>query len=291
MLLQFLANGLCAGSLYSIVALGFGLIYNSTNIFHFAHGAVYIISAYALYFVLVILQINPLIAFLISIVIAALYGILIDLLIYRPLVKKNISPFAFMISSFGIYLFTVNLIALLFGNETKVLNPGIEKTYQFSSVILTRIQIYSFLTFVFITFLFFISKKTKYGKLILAYSNNQKLAEVLGYNSSVIKIFIFGIGSLLAGIAANLSALDVGIDPHVGMSALLISAVSVIIGGVKIFEGALLGGILIGIIQSLVVWQFSAQWIDAATFLILILFLLLRPQGILGIKQRIEEEQ
>lgn len=291
MLLQFLANGLCAGSLYSIVALGFGLIYNSTNIFHFAHGAVYIISAYALYFVLVILQINPLIAFLISIVIAALYGILIDLLIYRPLVKKNISPFAFMISSFGIYLFTVNLIALLFGNETKVLNPGIEKTYQFGSVILTRIQIYSFLTFVFITFLFFISKKTKYGKLILAYSNNQKLAEVLGYNSSVIKIFIFGIGSLLAGIAANLSALDVGIDPHVGMSALLISAVSVIIGGVKIFEGALLGGILIGIIQSLVVWQFSAQWIDAATFLILILFLLLRPQGILGIKQRIEEEQ
>ncbi len=291
MLLQFLLNGLCAGSLYSIVALGFGLIYNSTNIFHFAHGAVYIISAYALYYTLVILQINPLIAFPISILIAAFYGILIDLLIYRPLVKKNISQFAFIISSFGIYLFTVNLIALLFGNETKVLIPGIEKTYQFGSVILTRIQIYSFLTFVIITILFFISKKTKYGKLILAYSNNQKLTEVLGYNSSVIKIFIFGIGSLLAGIAANLSALDVGIDPQIGMSALLISAVSVIIGGVKIFEGALLGGILIGLIQSLVVWQFSAQWMDASTFILLIMFLLLRPQGILGIRKRIEEEQ
>jgi branched-chain amino acid transport system permease protein len=290
MITQFLSNGLCAGALYAIMALGFGLIYNSTNIFHFAHGAVYVASAYVFYYLLIVLQLNSTLAFILSLVFSALFGILIDTLIYQPLEKKNISSSAYMISSFGVYLFTVNLIALLFNNETKILNPGIEKTYTFGNVILTRIQIVSFITFIIIALLYFIFRRTKYGKLILAFSNNPKLTEVLGYNTNKIKITLFAAGSILAGIAANLSALDVGIDPNIGMNALLVGAVSVIIGGVKIFEGAIIGGILIGLIQSLVVYQFSAQWMEASTFLLLIIFLLFRPQGLLGMKLRIEEE-
>lgn len=290
MLAQFIANGLCSGALYAIVALGFGLIYNTTNIFHFAHGAVYVASAYVFYFFLIMLNVNSTTALIISLIFSMLFGILIDYSIYQPLSKKNISSAAFMISSFGVYLFTVNLIALLFGNETKVLNPGIEKTYTFGEIILTRIQIISFFSFVVILVLYLIFRRTKFGKLIIAYSNNPKLIEVLGYNSNLIKTVIFAIGSILAGISANLSALDVGIDPNIGMNALLVAAVSVIIGGVKIFEGAIIGGILIGLLQSLVVYQFSARWMDATTFLLLIIFLLLRPQGILGKKIRIEEQ-
>lgn len=291
MLIQFIANGICSGSLYVIVALGFGLIYNSTNIFHFAHGAIYVVASYLFYYLLIILQVNSYLAFASSLIFAFILGIIINKLIYEPLMKNKFSPPALMISSFGIYLFLINLIALLFGNETKVLNPGIEKTYSFGSVILTRIQVLSFITSLIIILLFFLFKKSKLGKIILAYSNNPKLVEILGYNSNKIKSFIFGAGSVLAAISANLFALDVGIDPYIGMNALLISAVSVIIGGVKIFDGAIVGGILIGLIQSLVVWQFSAQWMNASTFILLILFLLLRPQGLLGIKLRIEEEQ
>lgn len=291
MLEQFIANGLCSGSLYVIVALGFGLIYNSTNIFHFAHGAIYVIASYVFYYLLITLKVNSYLAFASSLIFSFILGIFINKLIYEPLMKNKFSPPALMISSFGIYLFLINLIALLFGNETKVLNPGIEKTFTFGSIILTRIQILSFIASLFIILLFFIFKKSKLGKVILAYSNNPKLVEVLGYNSNKIKSFIFGAGSVLAAISANLSALDVGIDPYIGMNALLISAVSVIIGGVKIFDGAIIGGFLIGLIQSLVVWQFSAQWMNASTFILLILFLLLKPQGLLGIKLRIEEEQ
>ena len=291
MLEQFIANGICSGSLYVIVALGFGLIYNSTNIFHFAHGAIYVAASYSFYYFLIILKLNPYLAFVSSLILAGIIGILINKLIYEPLNKTKFSPPALMISSFGIYLFIINLIALLFGNEIKVLNPGIEKTYSFGSVILTRIQILSFIISIIIILFFFSFKKSKLGKIVLAYSNNPKLIEVLGYNSNKIKSFIFGAGSVLAAISANLFALDVGIDPYVGMNALLISAASVIIGGVKIFDGAIIGGYLLGLIQSLVVWQFSAKWMNASTFILLILFLLVRPQGLLGIKLRIEEEQ
>lgn len=237
------------------------------------------------------LKVSLPLAFLASLIFSFVLGIYTNKIIYEPLMKNKFSSSALMISSFGLYLFIINLIALLFGNETKVLNPGIEKTYTFGSVILTRIQILSFITSLFIISLFYLFKKSKLGKIVLAYSNNPKLIEVLGYNSNLIKSLLFGIGSILAAISANLFALDVGIDPYIGMNALLISAVSVIIGGVKIFDGAIIGGFLIGLIQSLVVWQFSAQWMNASTFILLILFLLLRPQGLLGIKLRIEEEQ
>jgi len=289
MILQFLANGLCSGALYSIVALGFGLIYISTGIFHFAHGAVYVAGAYILYLFLIILKFNIYISLLFSLLGASILGNLIETLVYNPMRKRKVSPSGFMIGSFGVYLFVVNLIALLFGNETKVLNPGIEKTFSFGSVILTRIQIISFITFIVVSLLFLLFKRTKTGNLIIAFSNNPKLIETIGYNPYKIRIIIFTIGSILAAISSSLSALDVGIDPNIGMSALFVSAVAVIIGGVNVFEGAILGGILIGILQSLVVWQTSAKWMDAFTFLILIIFLLFRPKGILSKKLRIEE--
>lgn len=290
--LQFFFNGLISGCLYAIVALSFGLIYNTTNIFHFAHGAVYVASAYLLYMFLISLQLPILTAILLSLILAALFGVCIELIIYRPFLKKKFSPNALMISSFGVYLLTVNVIALLAGNETKVLNPGIETTYTFfGTVILTRIQVLSFIVFVIILILFFMLRKLKAGKVIIAYSNNPSLTEILGWNSSIIRVSIFAVGSALASIASFLAALDVGIDPNIGMNALLVGAVAVIVGGIKIFEGALIGGILIGLIQSFVVWQFSARWMEAATFIVLIFFLLLRPQGLLGKTMRVEETQ
>ncbi len=289
MILQFLANGLCSGALFAIMAFGFGIIYNTTNIFHFAHGAVYVAAAYLFYLLLSILKLNVIISFIIAVVIGGIFGVLIELTVYRPMTRKKSSLIALMIGSFGVYLFVVNLIAMLAGNETKVLSLGIQKTFSFGSVILTRIQLFSVVCAGVIFLLFLLFTHTKYGRVIVAYANNSELAEILGWSSSRIKIFIFFVGSMLAGISSSLSALDVGIDPHIGMNALLMSAIAVIIGGVKKFEGAIIGGLLVGILQSLVVWQFSARWMEAFTFILLILFLIFRPQGLLGSKMRVEE--
>ncbi len=292
MLSQFIANGLYISALYAISALGFGLIYNSTNIFHFAHGAVYTTTAYLIYLFFISLKIPVLPSIIVSLLLASLLGVLTDIFIYQPLQKRRkTSDDALMISSFGVYIFTINLIALLAGNETKILNPGVEKTFQFGNVILTRIQIISFIVFALIFALFLLWRKTKLGKVVIAFSNNPSLIEVLGWNPSQIRIIVFSLGSLLCAISSLLSAFDIGFDPYVGMNSLLVSAVAVIIGGVKIFEGAILGAFVIGLLQSLIVWQISARWMEAVVFILLIFFLLFRPQGLLSKKLRIEEIQ
>ncbi|MEM3147203.1 MAG: hypothetical protein QXY94_06600, partial [Archaeoglobaceae archaeon] len=110
MLSQFITNGICSGALYAIVALGFGLIYNTTNVFHFAHGAVYTVSAYLTFLFLIILKIPPLISILLALILTTLFGVLIQLTVYQPLEDKKSSPPTFLMSSFGVYLFTINLI-------------------------------------------------------------------------------------------------------------------------------------------------------------------------------------
>ncbi len=290
MIFQFLANGIIAGAVYSIVALGFGLIYNTSKTFHIAHGAVYTTAAYFFYLFYRILSLPLGVSLSFGLIAGVLLGVLIEILVYQPLYNRKAPSGVLLISSIGIYIFIVNLIAMSFGNETKVLSPGIAKTYQFGSVILTSIQIIELFTFVGIMLIYLVLlKKTNLGKSLRALAENPTLLSVFGIEPRRLMIIVFAVGSLLAGVSSCLVALDVGIDPNVGMAALLVSAVSVIIGGVGIFEAAAIGGFTISIIQNLAVWKFSARWQEAITFILLILFLLFRPQGILGRRKRVEE--
>lgn len=286
---QLLANGICAGALYAIVALGFGVIYRTTRIFHFAHGAVYTTAAYVTYLFSRSLGATWPIAIFLALGGAVACGALTDVLVYRPIQQRHTSPLAAMIGSFGVYLFAVNLIALMAGNETKVLRPGVDITFQFGNIILTRFQLFGFLSFVAVVVSFTLFKRTKAGRLLTAFADNPELVETLGWNTAMLRCAVFAAGSVLAGVGAIISALDVGMDPHVGMSALLTAAVAVIVGGVHVLEGGVVGGMTLGIVQSLVVWQLSARWMDVFTFAILILFLLFRPQGLLGRETRLEE--
>jgi len=290
MTLQVIANGLIAGCVYALVALGFGLIYKTTRILHFAHGAVYTAAAYALYFFLISISFPVFISIVLALIIGTLLGISTETFLYYPLHRKK-APYAIsFIASMGIYLFLVNLIAMLFGNEVKIIQPGLEKTYQFAGIILTRTQIIETIVFVVVFLVFYIfMKKSGLGRLIRALSNNPELATVLGMNIRKTRLLVFGLGSLLASISGLLVALDIGIDPNIGFSAVFVCAVAVIIGGIDIFEGAVLGAFLLGLIQNITIWKLSARWQEAITFGILILFLLLRPQGILSYKKRMEE--
>ena len=290
MLLQLLANGFVNGCLYALMALGFALIYNTTKIFHIAHGAIYTAAAYACWLLLVQLHWPTVLAIGISLLLAALLGALTELWVYAPLVRRNASTLVALLSSLGLYVALVNLIAMLFGNETKVLRPGIEKTYHFGSVILTRVQLAEVATaLVLLPAFVLLLQRSRWGKAIRAVRDNPTLASVLGINLRAVRLWVFAGGSALAGLAAILAALDVGVDPNVGMPALLTAAVALIVGGVGTFEGPVLGAFLLGLLQSLVVWKISARWTDAITFAVLIAFLLFRPAGLAGRKRRLEE--
>jgi len=290
MLLQLLANGLVTGCLYAFVALGFGLIYNTTRVFHFAHGAVYTGTAYVFYSVLILLGWPVWLGIILALIAAAFLGIAIEVLVYYPLYRKGSSLSVAMMSSLGVYIVLVNLIAMLFGNETKILRPGVEKTYTIGPVILTRVQVWELLAFIVVVPLLYVFiKKTNLGKIIRAVRDDPDLITVLGVDLRQVRLFIFSLGSVLAGLAACLLALDVGIDPHIGLAAILMAAVAVIVGGVSIFEGAVVGAFLLGLLQNLAIWKIPARWEDTITFIVLLLFLLLRPEGILGRRRRLEE--
>ena len=290
MLLQLLANGLVSGCPYSFIALGFALIYNTTRIFHVSHGAVYTFSSYILYLFLIILRVPLLPSVFICLLLIPFMGIAIELLIYAPLERKGGSLLVALLSSLGFYIIVVNFIAMIFGNETKILRPAIEKTFTFGSVILTRIQVAQVLAFIILVpVVLLLLKKTNWGKSIRAIRDNSTLAVVMGINQRMIRISVFALGSALAALAAMLQALDVGMDPHVGMPALLTGAGAMIIGGVQVFEGAVVGAFCLGIMQGLIIWKISARWVDAITFVIFILFLVFKSEGLLGKRKRIEE--
>ncbi len=256
MFIQLLFNGVISGCVYALVAMGFGLIYSTTGIFHFAHGIIYTSGAYLLYFLFINLKLSILMSLVLSLIGAASLGVLIEVFIYFPLRKKKPAPAVYIISSLGVYIFLQNLIALIFGNETKVIFPGVSKTYHFGSIILTRIQVFEFLVFVILFALFYIFLiRTGFGRALRGLSNNALLAEVVGIDVKKTRLIAFGAGSLLAGVGSVLVSLDVGLDPNMGLSIFLLAAVAVIVGGVKTFAGAALGGLFLGIIQNMVIWK------------------------------------
>ena len=290
MILQLLSNGLVAGCTYALVALGFGLIYNTTKIFHIAHGIVYTIAAYLFYTFAHGLSLNHVLSLLLALTFSTLLGIGVEAFIYYPFYRKKASLGVIIMASLGIYIFSVNSVAILYGNETKMSLSGVGKTFQFGSVILTKIQLLEIVAFLILfSFSVLLLKKTKLGKIIRALVDNPNLVELLGIDVRKVRIYIFALGSFFAAIASCLVALDVGMDPNVGMEMFLIAAVSVIIGGIGIFEGAVLGAFILAIFQNLMIWKISAKWQNTVIFIILVFSLLFKPMGILGKRRRIEE--
>lgn len=287
---QLMANGLVNGCLYALMAVGFGLIYNTTRVFHIAYGATYTAAAYLCFLFLVKLSWSYPIAIGAALLSTLLLGVLIELFVYAPLARKNASLLVSLLSSLGLYIAIVNLIALLFGNETQVLRPGADVTYKWGPIILTQTQVGQCLSAAVLIPAALVSLKfSSIGRIVRAVRDNETLTTLMGINLSLVRYLALGVGSLLAGVAAILSALDAGVTPQVGMPALLTAAVALIIGGVGRFEGSVVGAFLLGALQSLVVWKISARWTDAITFAVLILFLIFRPQGLLGARRRVEE--
>jgi branched-chain amino acid transport system permease protein len=288
---QFIANGLCKGSIYAVVALGFGLVYTTSGVFHLAHGAVYTVAAYSLYCFLSFLKVPFPIAILSSVLIAAALGIFIELVVYRPLAERKASGTVLMISSLGVYIVAVNLIALFLGNESQILRTGVESTIRFGNIILTKVQIAQIVASLLCVAMYWLFLRlSPLGRVCRAVADDAELASVLGVKVEATRLLVIAVGSSLAGVGAVLSALDVGIDPFMGFPVVLVAVVACIIGGLHRFISPALGGFLLGLVQSLVVWLTSARWENAITFALLICFLLFRPQGLLGRRQRFEEK-
>lgn len=282
--MQYIINGIIAGASCALVAVGFGLILHVRRFFHFAHGGVYTLGAYTAYALVRILGWRVWIAVPSAILVAGLAGAAMYFVAYRPLQRVRATSLTLLMASLGLLLVMQNALSLVFGDDPKSLRTGIvNEGYLFLGARITAIQIVTILA-VIVVFgaLGYFLKFTNIGKELRAVANDQDLAEVIGLGVGTVVFLTFVLGSTLAGLAAVLAAYDTALSPLMGFRALLGAVVAVIIGGKGSILGVLLGGLLVGLVQNLVVWKLPTHWQDAIVFCVLIAFLLLRPRGILG---------
>ena len=283
---QLFLNGIIAGSIYALIAISFTVIYRTVKFFHFAHGVVYTAGAYFAYSLIISLQLNFALSFFLSIVFSALLGIAIDKSVYNPLRRHNASNLIFLLASFGVFIFLQNLIQLIYGAQTLTIRTGpIKEGHHFFGAVITDIQILILaVSVILMALLWIFIQKTKLGKAMRAVSDDPIAANVVGINPERIILTSFAIGSALAGAAGILISFETNIEPTMGFSALLKGIIASIIGGIGSIPGAVLGGFFLGLAENLGVWKITTGWKDCIAFAILIIFLLLRPWGILGNK-------
>jgi len=283
--LEVLAGGLLAGVMYSLVALGFALIFTASRVFHFAHGGVYAVSAFAGYTAMVVLGMGLLAGFVAATVVGALLGLAINAVLYEPMKAGGVSPFVAMISSFGVLIILSNLVAIIWGSNPTVLSPGGQATiYRLGPVFTTgaQLRIIGFAV-VLAVLLWIFFRYTRLGIAIRAMGNDAELAEVVGMPSRRLRDISFVVGSALVGVSAMLIGLTVGIiDFNMGFDIMLMATVAMIIGGLGNVGAAAAGGFVLGVIQNVAIWKIESKWQLAISFAILILVLLFRPSGLFG---------
>ena len=287
MLTQFIINGLITGILYSLLAIGFALVYNTTKLFHIVAAAIYVFAAFMFYLFAVNFGLPIIVSALIAIILTMGLSLLTDVSVYRPLKKRKASNNVAMIASIGMMTVIVNLLAMCFGNETKMIDNVTHTPFPLGNAIITVPQMWQLVVgcIVISVFLVFIGKTT-WGIRFRALSADSVLYETMGYNTSRTRTLVFLMSGAFIAIGSCLTVYDIGLDPHMGMNVLINAMVAMILGGMGRFGTCVLGGITLGILQAVTVYQFSSNWQNAVTFVLLLILLFIRPQGIAGYKQR-----
>ena len=282
MLNQLLLNGIIAGSIYVLIAIGFTIIYRTVRFFHLAHGAVYTAGAYAAYTLIKLLKVSPILAVPIAVLLSALLGVVIDLLVYRPLRKEGASDLVLLLASFGAFIFVQNLIQLIYGAQILTLRSGeVKEGHHIFGAVITDVQILILLvSLLLMLILWLFIHKTKIGKAMRAVADDPLGASVVGIDPERIIFMAFLVGSALAGIAGMLISLETNIEPTMGFTAILKGMIAAIIGGIGSIPGSVFGGFFLGLAENLGIWKIPSGWKDAISFVILIIFLLFRPSGI-----------
>lgn len=292
--LQHLVNGISLGSIYALIALGYTMVYGILQMINFAHSDVYMVGAFAAYYAAKWLGIENqpglmtlATLLLVSMVVCSLLGLTIERLAYRPLRKAP--KLNILITAIGVSLFLEYTGQIVFGADPKVFPDVVQDTVltSFGGVDLktsdVTVLIVSLLAMLGLRFLI---QKTKTGRAMRAVSQNAGVAAMLGVNTDRIISLTFVVGSSLAGVGSVLVGMKYPkIDPLMGMMIGLKAFVAAVLGGIGNITGAVLGGILMGLSEEIVVAYLSSTYRDALAFGILIVILLFRPAGLLGRSQ------
>ncbi|HWQ43370.1 MAG TPA: branched-chain amino acid ABC transporter permease [Desulfosporosinus sp.] len=280
---QQLINGLSLGSIYALIALGYTMVYGIVKLINFAHGDVMMVGAYSGWFAITVLHLPFLPALLFSMISCALLGVLIERIAYKPL--RNASRIAALITAIGVSLFLEYGGMLVVTAQVRTYPPVFPDTkYIVGGVYFKYGDIVMLITaVVLMALLHFTVQYTKMGKAMRAVSFDKEAALLMGINANNTISFTFAIGSALAAAAGVLMGVYFNtIDPLMGIIPGLKAFVAAVLGGIGIIPGAMVGGLMLGLVESIVSGLGASTWRDAVAFLILILVLIIKPSGLFG---------
>ena len=284
--LQNLANGLSLGSLYALIAIGYTMVYGILRLINFAHGEVFMLATYFLYYGFLIFHLPWWASFFVAIALTAVTGMLSERIAYRPL--RNSPRISVLISAIGVSFFLQNLAIVLFTGIPKSFHrPTFFKSiFQFGEIRIQSTLIASVVvSAIFLTILIYIVYRTKTGLAMRSISTDIETSRLMAVDVDKTISITFAIGSALAAVGGILWALRFPqLFPLMGMMPGLKAFIAAVVGGIGNIPGAMLGGLLLGMSEILFVAFFPALsgYRDAFIFVILILILLLKPDGILG---------
>lgn len=282
-----LINGVSLGSIYAVIALGYTMVYGIAKMLNFAHGDVIMVGAYIVFALTSYAGVNPYLALVISMAACTLLGMAIERFAYKPL--RGASPLAVLITAIGVSYFFQNMALLIFGSQAKsftsIVNlpaltlAGGKITISAETIVTIIVSL-----IIMISLTLFVNK-TKPGRAMLAVSEDKGAAQLMGVNVNATISLTFAIGSGLAAVAGVLlcSAYPT-LSSQTGAMPGIKAFVAAVLGGIGSIPGAVIGGVLIGVIEILSRSYISSQMADAIVFAVLIIVLLVKPTGILGKK-------
>lgn len=284
LLLQLILNGLQVGAIYALTAAGFSLIFGSTKIFHFAHGATFTIAAYLFHYALTNLGLHWTLGVAMAAAGAVLFGILLDRFMYAPIQRHEGSFFTVFVASFGIGIVVENVIGMVFGRSFISVSTSLSRSVElmpdlFVSPLVGLAVVTSLVCFVGVHMFLM---HTHAGMALRALSENTELVKTFGLSPRRLSAYAFALGSVLVVPAAIFTASSSGLNPAVGHHVMLISLAATIVGGIGSIRGAAFAGLLIGMVENVALWQVGTQWSEAITFAVLFFFIIFRPSGFFG---------
>lgn len=288
-----LFNGLQLGSIYALIALGYTMVYGIAKLINFAHGDIIMVGGYTVFLSIQLAIFKaglPLwLAIVPAILVCTVLGVVVERIAYRPL--RNSSRISLLITTIGVSLFLQNLFVKIFTSSAKPV-PALfpQKSISFAGVHLSFATIITILSTLILTYLLTLFvNKTKYGKSMLAVSEDYGAAELVGINVNGVMTMTFAIGSSLAAVASVLYIASYPqIQPFMGSMLGIKAFTAAVLGGIGSIPGAVVGGIILGIVEVLTRAYLSSAYADAIVFVILIFVLLVQPNGLFG---KLEKEK
>jgi len=283
-LIQQLINGLSLGSIYALIALGYTMVYGIIKLINFAHGDIYMIGAYVGFACITYFGLGFFPSLVIAMVACGLLGYLIEKIAYKPL--RNATRIAALITAIGVSLFLEYGTMFIVKANVRTYPPVLaDLSFKPTSNIVINIkQIYIFaVTIVLMIILQYIVHRTRIGKAMRAVSADMDAAQLMGINVDHTISFTFAIGSALAGAAGILVGVYYNsIDPLMGILPGLKAFIAAVLGGIGVIPGAMIGGVAIGVVETMVSGYGNSLYKDAVAYAILILILIIKPSGLLG---------